>query len=159
MGLDMYLNVRKYVSRVERWESGDPVESERFYDLVKVAGMEHLVSRDTVIGGYVEVPVHYWRKSNAIHKFFVDNYAEGVDNCQPIYIPRQGIEELVKRCDEILKDSTAASKLLPTEGGFFFGPTEYDEYYFGDLVETQEAMKQLLEKLQDDNDLIYQASW
>lgn len=51
-------------------------------------------------------------------------------------------------------------KTLPTESGFFFGSTEYDEYYYEDIMDT---IKQLTEILNDDRldeyDLIYMSSW
>lgn len=159
MGLDMYLNVRKYINKVARWENYEPVPSETFDELVKLAKAEDLVYDDGVTGGYVEIPVYYWRKANAVHQWFVDNYAGGVDECQPIYLPREALEKLIELCDIVIKQPDRASEHLPTVSGFFFGATDYDEWYIESLKETRDAMKKLLSKLTDEFDLIYQASW
>lgn len=58
---------------------------------------------------------------------------------------------------KVVKDPSTAQRLLPTQEGFFFGNTEYDQWYVEDL----ELTKQILEEaLQDpDGDYNYRASW
>ena len=48
--------------------------------------------------------------------------------------------------------------LLPTIQGFFFGSTEYDEYYYSDIDETIEILENVLNC---DNNIKfeYRASW
>ena len=36
-------------------------------------------------------------------------------------------------CDKVLDDNSLAEELLPTRSGFFFGSTDYDEWYFEDI--------------------------
>jgi hypothetical protein len=55
------------------------------------------------------VNVAYWRKVNAIHKWFVDNTQGGVDECQPSSVSREQLDELVRVCKEIV----AGSELVP----------------------------------------------
>jgi hypothetical protein len=50
-----------------------------------------------------------------------------------------------------------ASELLPSQSGFFFGNTEYDEYYFGDLIQTIEIIEDCLSD--DDAEFEYHSSW
>lgn len=57
---------------------------------------------------------------------------------------------------KVLKDSTKAEELLPTTSGFFFGGTDYDEYYMQDVEYTLGVLKELLE--QDYNGSIYYSS-
>lgn len=40
--------------------------------------------------------------------------------------------------------SDKASYLLPTRDGFFFGGTEYDEYYFKDLEDTKDILERAI---------------
>ncbi len=47
--------------------------------------------------------------------------------------------------------------LLPTQGGFFFGGTSYDEYYIKDLQDTIEQIEPLLED--KTSDFTYSSSW
>ena len=50
--------------------------------------------------------------------------------------------------------------LLPTTSGFFFGSTEYDEWYRQDILETKELCDQLLITMDWDNEeLTYASSW
>lgn len=58
---------------------------------------------------------------------------------------------------KVIKDASAAQRLLPTQEGFFFGSTEYDQWYIEDL----ELTKQIIEEaLQDpDGDYHYGSSW
>lgn len=88
----------------------------------------------------------YWRKANAIHKWFVDNVQDGNDDCKEYYVSKEQLQELVKTCKEVLNDHSKASELLPTQDGFFFGGTEYNDYYFECLKDTvtqiEEALKQ-----------------
>jgi hypothetical protein len=163
MGLDMYLSVRKYVSGVARWQNYEPVRNEKFDELVKLAEAEDLLCDDSVVGGHVEIPVYYWRKANSIHQFFIDNYADGVDNCKPVYLPRAALEDLVDRCNKIIEDPDRASEHLPTVSGFFFGSTDYDDWYMDSIKQTRDDMQELLDKLEAkadiDFDLVYEASW
>jgi hypothetical protein len=59
---------------------------------------------------------------------------------------------------KIIKDPSVAEKLLPTESGFFFGGTEYDEYYYQDIKYTRDTLEELL-KEEDDGDFSYHSSW
>jgi len=40
----------------------------------------------------------YWRKANAIHKWFVDNLADGVDDCRPLWVSTDHLKELFLTC-------------------------------------------------------------
>ena len=104
--------------------------------------------------GTLYLPVVYWRKANAIHKWFVDLSGEE-DNCQRIYVSGKNLKELVDLCKKVLRKHKLASELLPTQSGFFFGSTEYDEYYFDDLKSTVEKLKDI----DEDGEYVYQASW
>jgi hypothetical protein len=106
------------------------------------------------------VQVAYWRKANAVHKFFVD-LAGGKDECQDIYVERENLQELLNRCDTILesKDVEKAKELLPAQSGFFFGSTEYDEWYFLGLENTQEVLTKIIKDAPKDWEFYYSASW
>ena len=62
--------------------------------------------------------------------------------------------------NEIGNSQSKAKVLLPTSSGFFFGSTEYNEYYFDDLRDTKLILKDVLKKATLDNwQLSYQSSW
>jgi hypothetical protein len=59
----------------------------------------------------------------------------------------------------VLENHALASEYLPTTTGFFFGSTEYDEWYFRDLESTVEIIDNALSKISDDWSFCYQSSW
>jgi hypothetical protein len=107
---------------------------------------------------YVEVCVGYWRKSNQIHQWFVDNCQGGVDDCREAHVSREQLVELRNLCEQVLLAPATASKALPTTSGFFFGSTEYDEYYFSDLKDTIKIIDRALSVPQE-WDFTYSSSW
>ena len=59
-----------------------------------------------------------------------------------------------------VKDPSTAMELLPTTSGFFFGNTEYDEYYVQDIEDTIEICKKALETTDFETQMIfYVSSW
>lgn len=138
MGLDMYLRASKYVSGVEFGQRDGEYYREpnpEFAPLLEIAGLDKDDIRTDLPGGSIEFTVAYWRKVNSIHQWFVDNCAQGEDDCRPIYTPRERLEELRDLVHEALTERDP--DLLPPQGGFFFGSTDTDEYYWKDLEETQ----------------------
>ncbi len=147
---------------------------------------------------YIIEEVAYWRKANAIHKWFVDNAQGGEDDCRDAWVEISQIEELVKLCKEVIKkaklvdgklhngtswsggvqtenyvdgkiieNAEEIAELLPTEGGFFFGGTDYNEWYLSDVKDTIEALEPVLEaeRLEDGSgykyigEYYYRSSW
>lgn len=162
MGLDMYLFANKYVHRLdwnERDEENYHPESEDFTALVNTLNCREALQSGDITGIEVKIPVGYWRKSNAIHHWFVYNIADGIDQCQEIHCTKENLEELLHTCRNVLdkKDESFASENLPTRGGFFFGSTDYDQWYWEDIERTIEILENVL-KL-DYNSFTYQASW
>lgn len=107
---------------------------------------------------YVLEDVFYWRKANAIHAWFVDNCADGVDECQHIDVSYDQLCQLRDLCKQVLDDHSKAEELLPTQEGFFFGSTEYDEWYFEYIENTYNMLKEELDH-QYPSDYVYRASW
>jgi hypothetical protein len=56
-----------------------------------------------------------------------------------------------------------AEDLLPTQSGFFFGSTEYDEWYIRDIQSTIDIIETLLSERNEsgyiDGDIYYHSSW
>lgn len=105
--------------------------------------------------------VGYWRKANAIHKWFVENVQDGEDDCEfhrPV--TKDDLEALFELCREVLADNSKANELLPNTSGFFFGSQQYDVWYFEDIKKTAELCKQLIDGFDFENyDLYYRSSW
>lgn len=99
----------------------------------------------------------YWRKANAIHRWFVENVQNQNDNCEIYLVNKEQLQELLNLCNEVLNDYTKAEELLPTTSGFFFGSTLYDDYYFDDIIYTKNHLEKILNE--DTGNLYYWSSW
>jgi len=58
---------------------------------------------------------------------------------------------------KVMVDTSVAQEYLPCQEGFFFGETEYDEWYYRDLVETKKILKKALSD--KEGDYYYSSSW
>ncbi len=153
MGLDMYLNAEHFI-----WEHGE--DAERAANIRKAVKDAMGDTSGKVTNIVTEAA--YWRKANAIHKWFVDHVQDGVDECQKSYVTRERLAELVVLCKDTLADVENADETLPTASGFFFGNTDYDEYYEEDLKDTIKMLEPLLDEEKyppREWDFYYQSSW
>ncbi len=150
MGLDMYLSKKTYV---KYWEhNGD----NNYEVTVTKAGKPTNIDPKKV--SYIVEEIGYWRKANQIHNWFVENVQNGIDECQESWVSREQLQSLLDICRIVKIDKDKAPQLLSTQSGFFFGGTEYDEWYYQDIDNTIEILE---EALSDENadDFAYRASW
>jgi hypothetical protein len=152
MGLDMYLYKKSYVLSGE-WIKEEARESVN----VLRGGSEHPKIKSSRIK-YVIEEVGYWRKANAIHKWFVDNVQDGKDDCGSYLVTRKNLSDLLNLCKEIFDDESKTGKVLPTQSGFFFGSTDYDEWYFRDIENTIKIIQDCLSD-EDADEFEYRSSW
>lgn len=104
--------------------------------------------------------VGYWRKANSIHKWFVENVQNGVDDCEYYFVSMGELVKLRHVVMQVLDDRSLAMKLLPPQYGFFFGPTDIDEWYWSELETTFKIISEVLESTNWDTQLVtYRASW
>ncbi len=152
MGLDMYLNKKTYV---QNWEHHTPEER---YDVEITRGGKPVKHIQPKRVKYIVEEAGYWRKANQIHDWFVRNVQDGVDDCRNAYVSREKLQELLDLCRIVSIDKDKAGDLLPTASGFFFGNTEYDEWYYQDIEST---IKILEEALSDEtaDEFEYHSSW
>jgi hypothetical protein len=174
MGLDMYLDKRTYIGNQYK----EPKEVKKIGFLgVKDSRVSEIIER-----------VMYWRKANAIHKWFVDNVQDGEDDCKEYWVSRESLKSLMNILDtlvkglktkkakiqvgtryengkenpimedgELITNPELAQKLLPSEGGFFFGGTEYDNYYLDECKRTLKELTELLKE--EEGEFYYHSSW
>jgi len=151
MGLDMYLEKR---TDVRHWSFQK--DEEQFEVVIKKGGVTYPKINTKNITTIVE-EVGYWRKANQIHSWFVENVQDNVDNCGEYFVPKVRLEELLELCLAVKLNPEQAETLLPSASGFFFGGTEYDEWYFNDIDHTIEVLKEALSN--DDASYYYSSSW
>ena len=134
MGLDMYLNTASqgHAKHMYDWHVKNGYWDDQYDNWRPPMG---------IIG--------YWRKANHIHQWMVNNVQRGNDDCNPHEITPQKMEELIKTCDRVLKahDIKVSNTLLPTSSGFFFGSTDYDDYYYADVEYTKALFEEILNNI------------
>ena len=150
MGLDMYLNKRTYV---QQWEHQKP--EEKYEVVVTKGGAPTNVKPNKV--KYIIEEAGYWRKQNQIHRWFVENIQNGTDDCGEYYVSKADLETLLELCEKVKADNALADELLPGASGFFFGGTDYDEWYFNGIDNTIEILKEALED--ENGEYLYSSSW
>jgi len=168
MGLDMYLIGEKYLFTQYDKESHKPIPEHR----EKITEMtpelkDHPDSKNEYKNaGQIDTmrrTLIYWRKSNEIHKWFVDTVQDGVDDCGRHRVDLSDLENLLSVCKEVV--ATKNTELLPRQEGFFFGSTEYDEDYYKGLEYTIKRLEFVLSKDESGKyifgawDLFYASSW
>lgn len=107
MGLDMYLFKHVYVGadyehrkvegKIELTSNGKPID-------VNLSRVSEIIEK-----------VGYWRKANAIHKWFVDNVQEGEDDCGTYYVDDEKMRELLDICKRVIA-STELIEGIVTNG-------------------------------------------
>ena len=144
MGLDMYLKREVYI--------GNNYKDKKEQFSIDVPG----VDQKSVVSVIVEAG--YWRKANAIHKWFVDNVQDGVDNCGRYYVSNENLQDLLDVVKKVLKDHKLATSLLPTKSGFFFGDQSIEnDYYFEMLKDTKNILEAAVKE--EKGEFYYASSW
>ena len=161
MGLDMYLSGREFISRYEYNDYDVKKETRAFGEIMANFNVEPDPSG--FAGLEISIPMGYWRKVNHIHNWFVQNHANGLDECQKIYVSRSDLQCLLDCCDAVLAmrgtavGEQVAKDVLPPSAGFFFGTYEIDEWYYHGIEQTVEIINRCLASKFDSFE--YQASW
>lgn len=98
--------------------------------------------------------VAYFRKVNFLLPFF-----EYCEDCSRLEIDDYKIDELLVKCKQVLEDHSLAETLLPTQGGFLFGNTEYNDWYFDDVKEVYVKFSEIAEDFNSDEDILAMVCW
>jgi hypothetical protein len=188
MGLDMYLSKRHYV---KNWDHDGP--EKHIDITVKIGGKKHPLINTSKITYIIEEvaywrkanQVHQWFVDNV--QDGVDDCQESpvsheqlkklYDICVLVadysklkdgeitngYRVEEGKSIPIIEKGKIIEDPSVAEEMLPTASGFFFGGTEYDEYYLEDITHTIEMLKPEFEVEYGNGiyepEYYYRASW
>lgn len=163
MGLDMYFYARKTTYKsFSKWDEPDSADETNYPEDLKVFSDYIYDINFRSVLTKIRYQIGYFRKFNALHSYIVKTFADGIDECQDIILYKEDVEKIKKVLDDVLKANTVgkAKELLPVQSGFFFGGTDYDEFYFDDVKVAADLMQRLLDNFDFENyQLVYQASW
>lgn len=183
MGLDMYVNIRHKdtQSKLDAYEAWEQKYSyEEFQRLTEEQKEEYRDSEPEYDDEMYGKELMYWRKSNQIHNWFVQNCQGGVDDCGRYAITVADLMKLKELCEKVLtmteikqeerptypngwfsepvyvmqdvrlltdEGMKFAFEHLPTRSGFFFGDTDYDDWYVLQLKDTVEQINAAIDTL------------
>ena len=176
MGLDMYVTIRHKdtQSKLEAYEAWENKYSYEEYELLTDEQREeHCNSEPEYDEDMYGKQLIYWRKANQIHNWFVKNCQNGVDDCGRYIVTLNQLKELKELCEKIMtmtdgenltiEGGKFAEENLPSRSGFFFGSTDYDEYYVYDVKYTANELVEVIRKVEEEynEDYIieYTSSW
>ncbi len=188
MGLDMYLYSSKKVKGLtaKDYEKVDNavgnVDKDKFKSVAKCfkrrskkaySEFNELVKERGEYISWLSIfeDIGYWRKANQIHTYFVQECQGGVDECQLTKISKSKLTKLISLCKQALAlkevylndgiiQGKGCEEILPTASGFFFGGTEFNEWYFNDIEETIEIISKVLKETDFKTQTIfYRSSW
>jgi hypothetical protein len=99
----------------------------------------------------------YFRKVNFIYEYFRDDMEN--ESC---IVDKTRIGNLIDICKKVLEhkgDEDYAKENLPTTSGFFFGSTDYDQWYWNDVKNCIKQMSKLYKAMSDEDFVIWDFSW
>lgn len=106
--------------------------------------------------------IGYLRKCNVVYGYAQNELGINEDECTSIFNHSE-LVDLKERClrvQEILKDGFTdeaiekVEEILPTQEGFFFGSTDYDEYYLTQVEETLEVVEKILDTITEEEKVV-----
>ena len=156
MGLDMFLSKRTFI--------GSNYEHRNAEVKIDITLNGKQVEFNPKRISYIHEEVAYWRMANQIHAWFVDQCQDGEDDCGEYRVSIAQVRELIDLCKEVLekKDEAFSQANLPTQGGFFFGDTEYGENYYSDIEDTIHMLTDAVAGVEEKDynvDFFYHSSW
>lgn len=184
MGLDMYLSKKIYVKnweytnpdekyKIDIKQGGQPVDTK----IVDPAKVEYVVEQvgywrkaNAIHNWFVE---HVQEGKDDCKSYYVsrEKLVELLGTVSKVLKASKLVDGKVQSGKQLIdgewqpvmedgkfvEDPSVAQRLLPTTSGFFFGSTEYDQWYVEDLRETKKILTKALENEGDSFE--YQASW
>lgn len=112
------------------------------------------VCRNRNVYGYGSTESEYNKIMSEIEKDFFGFVENNTDSCLDDYRGKSYYIEL----DEFTKQNLLGN-ILPTTSGFFFGSTEYDEWYFKDVEDVRNKFSKLLDEIDWSNETLYMHCW
>ena len=158
MGLDMYL---KRTNRTDHTiEELEAIDHETITPESPEAAPVLPIREYEYSDGFYSIfhEAAYWRKFNALHNWFVTRVQDDIDECQLSEIDDDTLVALIDDLRAVSKGEVVED--LEPVGGFFFGSTEKDDYYYERINEALNTIEDILKNTDFKKyRLFYRASW
>jgi hypothetical protein len=150
MGLDMYLEAKRYVAPYD--PRTEPIRRAIGAAIGYMPPKEKPGQDDSLLEvSGVTVRVGYWRKFDALHQWFVSNVQEGLDDCRPTFVSADTLIVLEDQLEQASDDPAGASEHFTTAVDEVLEDGEVDY-----TLKVLHHAKQLQEQGWD---IYYHASW
>jgi len=156
MGLDMYLESRKN-GEIFYWRKANAIHN--FFEQ-QIGPIENCVSKF--------VPKKIFKELYERCEKVIISLENSVKVTEKIWVgtkleedPTTQQKKVIKVYSDVLiyEDKETATELLPTTSGFFFGSTDYDDYYLQDIKNTKKICFEILNDPRFKNDKIKYHAW
>lgn len=187
MGLDQYLSRKIYIGaqyehnkitgKIDIKKDGKPLK----IDLSKVSEIEQNVAywrKANMIHRWMVENIQDGTDDCGEYELTKKKAQELLNVCNEVLSASKLVDGVVKNGERLIggvwtpileegkeiEDSKTAERLLPSASGFFFGGTDYDEYYYQDVKYTAEILDEILRTDNPDKEFFehsyyYSSSW
>lgn len=184
MGLDMYLSAKLYTSEYSNKELNRELKQLADKHLPPAGNYDSIEIKRDVAYWRKANAIHAWfvkhvqNGNDDCGTYYVnrDELEDLRDTCLKVlgginlvdgtvvngWTYENGERKAITEPGQVVADPKLAQELLPTQAGFFFGGTDYNEHYVADLVNTVEQIDKLIAWCAltgIDIDFEYHSSW
>lgn len=100
-----------------------------------------------------------FKKANQIHRWFLENIQNGVDDGRFYVVEEDQFKKLYKLCTTVDSNPAQAEELLPTLKGFDIGSAKYDAVYYENLSKVLIILGHINNSFDfEKNELVYSSS-
>jgi len=188
MGLDMYLTKKTYIGaqydhmkvkgrvQITAGDKKVPIKFKRVQEITE--SVAYWRKANAIHSWFVE-NVQSGKDDCEEYPVSIEQLKELVSLCKKVkesvklvdgtinngYTFENGVEKPILAKGKVIVDASEAEDLLPTQGGFFFGSTDYDEYYMQDVDDTIKLLEPLIKEIEKEKEsnvystIYYQSSW
>ena len=108
--------------------------------------LEELVKKDIELA-YDKYDAYFF-KVNFIFYYFESTLGTMHDQWFAFVRP-EDVDDLIDRCERVLRNHGLANQLLPTQSGFFFGDTDFNDVYFENVKDCLKQMRKYRKLLKE----------
>ena len=189
MGLDMYLYENVYMSNWPHSKEADEAQYTDAQSVLALAGIKPdpqvggygVEVKTPVVYWRKANAIHQWFVANCQNgndncgNYNVEDeqLTELVELCRKVLGASELVSDMVtngqtmvegewqnnQEPGKVIIDPTLAKELLPSGSGFFFGGTDYDQWYYEDLVHTVAAIEGAMSRRVAESGFEYHSSW